>query len=68
MTRKEHRYLCREQESEFCKQISVVSEKLDEHKESTNKQFSEVKTAIDKGNEKIFELMGKMIPPAGSNP
>ena len=68
ITRSEHHKICKEQENEFCKQISVVSEKLDEHKKSTDAQFIEVNKSIRDGNEKIFKLMEKMIPPAGSVP
>lgn len=68
MTREEHRKVCREQENEFCKQITVIGDKLDEHKKNTDGQFTEVKKDIREGNEKIFKLMEKMIPPAGGVP
>jgi len=68
MTRSEHHKVCKEQENEFCKQILVVSDKLDEHKRSTDAQFIEVKKDIREGNEKIFKLMEKMIPSAGGIP
>jgi GTP-dependent phosphoenolpyruvate carboxykinase len=68
MMRNEHHKICKEQENEFCKQIKVVGDKLDEHKRSTDVQFGEINKSIRDGNEKIFKLMEKMIPPAGSAP
>lgn len=67
MTRSEHHKICKEQENEFCTQIKVVGDKLDEHKKSSDRQFGEVNKSIRDGNEKIFKLMEKMIPPAGGN-
>lgn len=67
LTMDAHRKICEEQERDFCRRITEVGSKLEEHKGSMDKQFGEVKADIKGVGDKLDAFIAKFVRPLGGN-